>query len=334
MSLIFTPGQLRQRSDFYHQLAQLTGAGVGITASFEQLQRHPPAGSYRQPISAVLQAIAQGYTLHESLSQISGWLPAFDLALLNAAEQSGRLDVSFRLLADYYGEKARMLRQMLADLAYPAFLFHFAIFILPFAQFFASGNWIRYLGQTLGILFPLYGLALLGIYAAQGRHGEVWRGAMETGLGPVPVLGQARRFLALSRLSAALEALLSAGVSIVEAWELAAAASGSPALRKVVLGWKPRVQAGETPAEVVGDSGFFPHLFVQQYATGELTGKLDETLRRMHQYYQEEGTQRLRAFTQWTPKLIYLGVMLMIAWRVVQFWSAHFQEIGAAAGGF
>jgi type II secretory pathway component PulF len=54
----------------------------------------------------------------------------------------------------------------------------------------------------------------------------------------VPILGKARQDLALARLAAALEALLNAGVPIIGAWELAATASGSPALRRTVLTWR------------------------------------------------------------------------------------------------
>ena len=251
MQLIITPGQLSRRADFYHQLGQLTGAGLGLTRALEQLKHNPPDRSYREPIGRVLEQIAAGCTLTDSLHRTGHWLPAFDLALLQAGEHSGRLDACFRLLADYYTDRARLARQMIGDLAYPAFLLHFAIFIFPFAQFFASGNWAVYLCQTIGVLVPLYVAVALMVFAAQSRHGEAWRGCFESLLHPIPVLGLARRSLALARLAAALEALLSAGVTIIEAWELAATASGSPALRRTVLGWRPQVNGGQTPAEAV-----------------------------------------------------------------------------------
>ena len=139
------------------------------------------------------------------------WLPAFDIALLQAGEHSGRLDACFRLLADYYTDRARLARQMISDLAYPAFLLHFAIFIFPFAQFFSSGNWVVYLCQTVGVLIPLYALVALMIFAAQSRHGETWRACFESLLRPIPVLGVARHDLALARLASALKRCLAPG---------------------------------------------------------------------------------------------------------------------------
>ena len=170
------------------------------------------------------------------------------------------------------------------------------------------------------------------IFAAQSRHGETWRACIESLLHPIPVLGQARRYLALARLAAALEALLSAGVTIIEAWELAATASGSPALRRTVLGWRPLVNAGQTPAEVVSASGRFPELFASQYATGEISGQLDDTLRRLHAYYQEEGSRKLHAFSRWTPRAIYFCIVLMIAYRIISFYTGYFNLVRDAGG--
>ncbi len=330
--MIVTPGQLSRRADFYHQLGQLSGAGVGLIQALEQLRRNPPSRSYREPIGRMLQEIAGGCTFTDAVRSRGQWLPAFDIAFLEAGEHSGRLDTCFRLLADYYTDRARLARQMIGDLAYPAFLLHFAIFILPFAQLFASGNWVAYLAQTFGVLVPLYGLVALVIFATQSRHGEAWRAAIESLLHPIPILGQARRYLALGRLAASLEALLSAGVTIIEAWELAATASGSPALRRTVLAWRPQVDAGRTPAEVVSESGSFPELFTGQYATGEISGQLDDTLRRLHAYYQEEGSRKLHTVAAWTPRAIYFCVVLFIAFRIVRFYTNYFSMVKDAGG--
>jgi len=332
MPLTFTPAQFRRRSEFYYQLAQLTSAGVTLPSALDQLRRNPPARSYRLPIISLLRDLEGGFTFSDSVQRLGSWLPGFDQALLHAGEKSGRLDVCFRLLADYYGERARLAAQVLADLAYPLFLFHFAVLVFCFVAVVGSGRWLWGAAQMGLILLPLYLLVGVGIYAAQSAHGEKWRAVVEQLVRPVPMLGTARRYLALGRLAAALEALLNAGVTIIEAWQLAAAACGSPALRRTVLAWRPLVEAGETPAEVLVASGRFPEVFTHQYATGEVSGKLDETLRRLHQYYQEEGTRKLRAFAQWTPRAIYLIVMFLIAAFVVRFYVNYFRQISAAGG--
>src|SRR2546428_11875743 len=108
MALSVTPSQFSRRAEFYHQLDQMTGAGLGIVRALEQLQRNPPARSYRQPLKLLLQQLAGGFSLAEAAQRVGGWLPQFDIALLRAGEHSGRLDACFRLLANYYQDRARL----------------------------------------------------------------------------------------------------------------------------------------------------------------------------------------------------------------------------------
>jgi len=323
MAFIVTPRQLDQRAELFHQLAQLTSAGVGVIPALEQIRRSPPSPSYREPLQGLLSELAKGATVSEALSRLD-WLPAFDQALIGAGEKSGRLDTCFRMLANYYSDRARLIRQVISQLIYPLALLHFAAFIflivLPFAhsQFNASLPWL--FARAVLVLSPLYVATVLLVYVTQGRHGESWRAWIESILRVVPVLGTARRYLALSRLAAALEALISAGVNIFDAWELAAAASGSPALRRAVADWRPEVTAGQMPSEAVRASRRFPETFANLYASGEISGKLDESLRNLHRLYGDDGARKLQNFAQITTRSVYLLVVLVIAYQILQFY--------------
>src|SRR4051812_1950466 len=224
MSFIVTPGQLQRRADFYYQLGQLTAAGLGILQTLEQLRRKPPAHSYRLPISRLLNEISHGFTLSEALRRQGQWLPEFDLALIEAGEKSGRLDSSFQLLANYYGDRARVANEVIFRLLYPIFLLHFAVLIFGVVAWFQPTKWKTLLLPPLIFLGLAYIITFTLLYATQSRHGEMWRSCIEYFLRPFPLFGSGRKALALSRLAGALEALLSAGITVVEAWELAAIA--------------------------------------------------------------------------------------------------------------
>ena len=103
MSFLVTPGQLSQRAELYQQLSQLTAAGVGLPQAIELQQRSPPARSFHGPLAIVTRRLAYGATFHEALQSTGRWLPAFDSALLQAGEQSGRLPACFTLLAGSQG---------------------------------------------------------------------------------------------------------------------------------------------------------------------------------------------------------------------------------------
>src|SRR4051812_15651934 len=333
MGLVVTPRQLAHRAELYHQISQLTEAGIPLPQGLKVLHKSPPSRSFRAPLSRMLHELDQGATFNQAVRAVEGWLPTFDAALLEAGEKSGRLPQCFKLLAQYYTERSQLARQVIQDLAYPVFLFHFAILIGPFPALVLSGDVMAYLSTTLKVLLPIYAMTALILFASQGRHAEGWRAFLERLSRWIPLLGGARRSLALSRLAAALEALINAGVPIIEAWELSASASGSPALRRAVVAWKPEVIAGTTPAEALRATLVFPELFTNMYNTGEVSGQLDDSLLRLQRYYQEEGTRQLKIFSQWVPKIIYFGIMLMIAYRVVSFYVGYYKNIGDIIGG-
>ncbi len=330
MPFIVTPRQLIQRSELYSQLASLMSAGVALVQALEMIQRKPPSHSYRAPLGAVIANIQAGSTFADSIASLGRWLPSFDLALIQAAEQSGRLAESLRLLADYYQQRAQFARSFMAQVAYPIVLVHLALVIFPthlLPRLVWEGQVVEFLQQKLMVFIPLYAGAILLLFASQGRRGESWRSLVERFIRPIPTLGRAKQGMALARLAVALEALISAGVSIVDGWQLAADASGSPALRRAVLSWRSGIQAGETPGDLVSRSAVFPQLFSNLYNTGEISGQLDDSLRRLHHYYEEESARLLRSFIRWFSLAVYLLIAAAIGYQIISFWKNYYGNI-------
>jgi type II secretory pathway component PulF len=115
---------------------------------------------------------------------------------------------------------------------------------------------------------------------------------------------------------------------------LAGKASGSMALQRTVNSWIPDLRSGKTPAEMLQQSRKFPDIFTSQYAAGEVSGKLDETLGRLRDYYQEDGGQKVRALAQWIPIGIYLLILIGGGGFVIWFWITYFNKVQQAVGGF
>jgi type II secretory pathway component PulF len=327
MPLVITPAQLERRAELYHQLGTFLAAGMTFQQGLEQLAQHPPSRLLQPAISRWLDYLNEGCTVTDAVSRLGRWMPAFDLALVEAGEKSGRLDACFKLLSIYYSERAQMARQVISDLLYPLFIFHFAVVLFPFIQLVQTGSVFQFVISILMVLGPLYAGVFLLLLACQGRHGEMWRAAIESLLRPVPLLGTARRYLALARLSAALEALLNAGVSILGAWELAANASGSPAIGRVVRSWKVPFENGSTPSELVSSAPAFPDVFRNLYHTGEISGTLDDSLKRLRDFYQQEGARKMRLVAQWTPRLIYFGIVIYVGFRILSFYAGYFRQL-------
>lgn len=333
MPLLVTPAQLTRRSDLFHQLGQMSAAGLGFIAAVQILQRNPPQASMRAPLGRALAMLQDGYGITESFTRAGAELSTFDLALIEAGEKSGRLPECFQLLSQYYNDRADLVRKVIGFTIYPIFIFHFAVLIFPvstFTDLILKGQVLGFVAQKFFILAPLYLMALTIYFAMQTTHGELWRSMVERILGAVPILGPARQSLAVSRLSIALESLLNAGVTVIEAWELAAAASGSPALRRVVADAKPHWEAGVPPGDTVAERPEFPPAFASLYKSGELSGRLDDALRRSHTLFHEEGSRKLKRFVFGTAGLLVGLVFAMAAFQIISFWAGYFQQINNA----
>jgi general secretion pathway protein F len=328
--LLITPGQLTGRSELFHQLAQVTASGLGLIAALELLQNNPPRPSLRAPIGRLLNQLQDGNTFGESLARSGGWLSSFDVALLQAGEKSGRLPDVFRVLSQYYAQRAQLARQVITFSAYPLLVFHVAVLIFPIKMLTGlvlNGAVIAFVLQKFAVLLPVYGLAAFFGYALQGSHAEGWRATVERFTSMVPVLGKARRSLAIARLSLALDALLNAGVDMIQSWEMAAAASGSPALRRVVSQFRNQMMDGHPPSEMVNASREFPRNFASLYHTGEISGRLDDSLKRAHAMFEDEGSRKLRSFIFGFAGFLVGCVMLFAAWNIIASYMGHFQQI-------
>jgi type II secretory pathway component PulF len=343
MALIVTPGQLNRRAELYHQLGSMISAGVPLLKALEMVSVNPSIRDSRSTILGLIQHLQSGLTFSESMVRVQGWMPEFDVALLAVGEESGRLDGSFKLLSGYYEVRARIIRDTLAGMMVTVATVHVFLLVFPlnlwimFAQGILFGNHAQclpYLIQKSVIFGSLYLGVFALIYACQGKRGESWRALMESVTQVVPLLRTAQKYLVLSRLAAALEALTSAGASIISGWELAGAASGSPRLRRKINEWKPRLQSGATPGMLINQTGYFPEMFANLYNTAEHSGKLEDALSRLQAYYQEEGFRKLRLFTRILNGAIYGLVVLLVAYNVLLFYANYFGQAGQIMKGF
>lgn len=337
--MILTPGQLNRRAELYYQLGSMITAGVPLIRALEMAGNNSSLRASRKTIAPLIQHLKNGLTFHDSMVRVHGWMPEFDVALLSAGEHSGRLDACFKFLGEYYSTRAAIIRDTVARLILPAANLHVFLLIFPlrlwilFAEGILYGRYFQcvpFILEKIVALGSLYAVILFLIFACQGKRGDRWRSIVESVAQTVPVLRKAQKYLVLTRLAASLEALVNSGVSIMKSWPLAAAASGSPHLKRQVATWEPELEAGTTPAELVSRTHYFPEMFANLYHTGEISGKLDESLKRLHTFYREEGMRALQMTTRIFSGTVYGLVAALIAYNIIKFWLNYY---GAAING-
>ena len=72
---------------------------------------------------------------------------------------------------------------------------------------------------------------------------------------------------------------------------------------------------------------FFPDVFVSLFTSGEVSGRIDENLKRLRIYYQDEGFGKMKQFSVWFPRMIYFGIMGYIVYTILSFYSGYYDSV-------
>lgn len=352
-----TPGQLNRRAQLFEQLAAMIAAGVPLTKALEMAARNRSTGIPQRILQELTQHLQEGHTFADAMQLVSGQkrvvsgggievslkpgkkayaLSEFDVALLSAGEESGRLDATFKMLARYYASRAKIINDTISGSIITIVTLHVFLIVFPigFLTEFVKGIMYNDFSKCLPFLIEkavVFGLLYAGVgslaFAGQGNRGAGWRALVESIFSIVPVLRIAVKDLALARLAMALETLTNAGVPVVRSWELASAACGSPRLKREVLKWTPQLEHGTTPADMVAQIKYFPDMFTQLYQSGEISGKMDDTLIHLRTFYEEEGFRKLTSFRYIVTYVVYFGIAITVGVFIIRFWLNYFSTV-------
>jgi general secretion pathway protein F len=138
------------------------------------------------------------------------------------------------------------------------------------------------------------------------------------------VLGQLLTKQEVGRFARTLGTLLKSGVPLLQALEVVQEVAGnamvSQALREVRVG----VREGQGIAGPLGRSGVFPTLALQMVSVGEETGRLDEMLMRVAEYYERDAFLQVKRLTALLEPMLILTMGLAVGFVVISMLSAVF----------
>jgi type IV pilus assembly protein PilC len=112
-----------------------------------------------------------------------------------------------------------------------------------------------------------------------------------------PVVGGIARRVALSRFARYLSVLYMAGVEFIQSLQVVERLVGNRVIEFAVREAREEVIAGSLLSAALKRTGAVPSLVVQMVATGETTGKMDETLQKVSQYYDREVQESVKRAT-------------------------------------
>ena len=251
------------------------------------------------------------------------------------SETGGILDQTTAQLAGILSRDEKIKTNMKNASAYPIF-----VLIVGLISVIIIITWIlpNILGtiQETGVMLPLPTRILLGLSNFIKTKGWVvlillivgwlyflkWsrtKGKLkwDTFKLKIPILGSVLRTIAVGRFARTLGALTKGGVIILESLAVVRDTLGNELLGREIDVVAEKVKRGESLAEPLGASGYFPPLLVQITSIGEETGKLDEMLLNAAETFDSESDAALNRFMAIFPALLILFLALVIGFIII-----------------
>ncbi len=317
-----------EKARLFHELGQLVRAGAPFPKAVEKLARHC-SGRARSSLLAVKRALDGGLTVSESLRAGAPLVGSLEACVFAASDRAGRLEAGLDQASQYHGAIAAARSQMKSRLAYPVFIIHFAMLVLPVPALFAEGGgltpYLKAAGFAIGGLW--LGVFILAALIRTLLSLAERSAATDRFLRKLPPFGTLRRDFSLARFCSAYHMQLGSGVNVLASIETSGAASGSALLRDATLAAMPAIRSGGQVSEALHKTGVFPMDFLRAFAVGEETGRLDHELERIANEHRSAGLRRLDLLAEWIPRLIYIGIVLYIGWSILASYTGRMRAI-------
>lgn len=315
------------------QFSTLVRAGLTIEESLNALIEQTERARTRAVLAGVRARVLEGQSLARALAAFSDEFPDLYRHMVDAGEQSGRLDLVLERLADYTEHRQALQQKVSLAFVYPALVTIVAVAVVAGLLVYVVPQVTRVFlntGQTL----PFITRALMAT-SDFVRAGGVW---WFVGLGAVtigargllrephlkrrwhevilrlPLVGRLVRGLNAARFTSTLSILTGSGIPLLSALQYGVHVVSNLPMRAAVDEALRQVREGGSLSRALGKSKVFPPMVIHLIASGESSGTLDTMLGRAA----EAQSRELESFVSALVSLLE-PLLILIMGAVVLF---------------
>lgn len=305
-------------------LSTLLSSGVPLIDSIASISAEQK-GDWRNMLTDIRESLAGGSSLARAMQAYPSIFPDFYTGMVEAGENSGKLTDVLLKLADYLESETSIKNRVKTALIYPAFMTCISILIIVFLFTFVIPK-ITSIFEGTSATLPFVTIVLIWIsdilqsfwwllLALIAGASFLFRKLKETKKELIDSIllrdpSGILMGLYMLRFSMTMGFLLSGGLPILYAMQLASKATGNVVLENRIMAAQNLVSQG---AKLSTSLEGFPPTLLQIIATGEQTGTLPEVLKRTADTYEAEFDRKLqRAIGLLEPSIILLmGLMVL-----------------------
>ncbi len=337
-STIFSGVSKKQISNFTRQLATMMTAGLPMTDSLsllkEQSEKQTGLGEILEDVLAKIRA---GSSLADALKKYEKNFGKAYIASVAAGEEGGVLENILTKMADNMEVENEFKGKVKGAMIYPAIVvigmvivsIIMMMFVIPklailYDDFGAEMPIITRILMTISditvklwFLLPLIPFGLIVAFTV-GKTSAAFRLKRDSLMLKIPLWGDLLKKTTIANSGRTLSMLLTAGIAFNDALTIVSDVAGNEAYRVAYLKIRDRVEKGFSISDSFAEHQdiFFP-IVHQMVTTGEETGKLDEVLMKVANYFATESEQGVKALTSAIEPLIIIVLGIGVGFLVV-----------------
>ena len=291
----------RMLENFTRLLSSLLAAGVPFSRALVILHRESAEPVAKAKWKEIHDLVIDGMSLSKAMERSPETFPRVYVAMVEAGETGGFLDVVLAQIADFQAREKELKSKVMTALMYPIVLLVLAlgvlifllVFFIPrfqliFASFNAELPLITQIIVKTSEVVRSYGLFLAAGLIAGFFSLRTWlkspkgKRAWEGMLLKLPLVGPLIAQFAMARFCRMLGTLLQAGVPLISALNVARRSIGNQVLIDAVSDSIDRVKEGKPLGKSLAQNrDLFPGAIVEMITVAEESGKLDVELMRI-----------------------------------------------------
>lgn len=316
---------------FSRQMAAMLSAGMPIVGALEAQEDQADNPNFKVVIKLIRQAIENGSSLSDALRQFPAIFDDLYCNMVRAGEMGGQIAETIARLAGFLESSSRLRRKVKSAMMYPIIVLSIAlllavgmiVFIVPvFGEMFKDfGRDLP--GPTQFLLdvsdfLKKYGIFVLVVVVGGIISFKKWKATPSGALAfdgfvlRVPVFGELIRKVASARFARTLAEMIRSGVPIMSALEICSGATGNKVAGTVVMAMRRSVEIGEPLSNALANQTVFPLMLGRMLQSGEKTGRIDDMMVNIADFYDDEVETMLSGLTSLLEPLlmVFLGVVI------------------------
>ncbi|SEK95999.1 MSHA biogenesis protein MshG [Colwellia chukchiensis] len=336
---------------FCRQMYALVKSGVPILRAINGMAESSTSVKLKSALAEISSQLEGGFPLSTALHQHPKLFSPLFVSLVHVGENTGKLDDAFAKLAVYFEREQETRKRIKTALRYPSFvliaivaaLIILNIFVIPtFANMFsklgadlpwattmliASSNFfLNYWPYML--IVSIVSIVSLRHYLKTPSGMYLWD---KRKLKLVVVGGVIERSI-LSRFAHSFAIILRAGVPMTTGLTLVADAVDNTYMREKIIAMRSGIESGESLLRAGVNSTLFTPLVLQMIAVGEETGRVDELLEEVGDYYEREVDYELSTLTARIEPIMIAIVAAMVLVLALGIFSPMWDMMSAFQG--